>query len=188
MIFAFETWDLGLLPIVIFFILITVIFVFCCWLFITGSIGLFRMLRSKSWKFVIGKITDTEIRFKEFGSSGEESLRLVAYKTYSYSVNDKAYTGNQTSPSDSLYFKEYLPMDKLPSKYGNYKADLLESKLKKEIGNPTTVYYNPKKPEEACLEPGVNKEIFLTIFMGLLFGICILWLVYYVFTSSSIII
>ncbi|TVZ07910.1 uncharacterized protein DUF3592 [Cellulophaga sp. RHA_52] len=158
---------------------------FSYWLFITGIIGTIRMLNSKKWKPIIGKIIDSEIRFKKFGGDSETpvSFKFVIKKTYSYTINGKEYESNQTLASDSLYQKEFKPMSKFPKQYGDYQTNpnylKVEENIKRLIGKPITVYFNPKKPKIACLENRFGKEIFLPIIMGLLSGGGLTYLAYY---------
>jgi hypothetical protein len=181
----FDNWNFGIFPTILIILFLTLAIYFTYWLFITGVIGSIRMWRSKNWKKTIGKIISLEIQFKKFGGDDETptSFKFVSLKTYTYVVNGKEYESNQTLASDSLYQKEFKPINQFPKKYGDYKTNpnYLEvvSGIKKSIGNPVTVYYNPNKPKTACLENRFEKGIFLPIIMGFLFGGAFTYLVYY---------
>lgn len=180
-----ENWNLDITPTVFICVFLPLFLYFAYWLFITGIIGAIRMLNSKNWKPVIGRVTDSEIRFMKFGGDSESpvSFKFVLKKTYSYIIDGKEYESNQTLASDSLYQKEFKPMSKFPKQYGDYKIDpdylTAEESIKRLIGKPITVYFNPKKPKIACLENRFEKEIFLPIIMGLLFGGGLTYLTYY---------
>ncbi|MEN8188119.1 MAG: DUF3592 domain-containing protein [Bacteroidota bacterium] len=180
-----ENWNLDTPATLFICIFLPLFLYFTYWLFLTGIIGAIRMLQSKNWNHTIGKILDSEIRFMKFGSEtdGDVSFKFVLKKTYSYSVNGKNYESNKTLASDYLYEKEFKPITKFPKRYGDYKTNLNylkeEKEIKKIIGRPVTVYYNPNKPKIACLENRFEKEIFLPIIMGLLFGGGLSYLTYY---------
>ncbi len=180
-----ENWNLDTIPTIFICVLLPLFLYFAYWLFITGIIGAIRMLKSKKWKPVVGKIIDSEIRFMKFGGDSESpvSFKFVLKKTYLYKVNGKEYKSNQTLASDSLYQKEFKSMSKFPKEYGDYKTDRnyldAQESIKRLIGKPITVYFNPKNPKIACLENRFEKEIFLPIIMGLLFGSGLTYFAYY---------
>ncbi|EWH10946.1 hypothetical protein KLA_16095 [Cellulophaga geojensis KL-A] len=181
-----NNWNLDTVPTIFFCIVLPLSLYFAYWLFISGVIGAIRILKSKHWTPIIGKITDSEIRFMKFGGGADDpvSFNFVLKRTYSYVVNGENHISNQAIASDSLYEKQFKPMSKFPKKYGDYKTDPnyleTEKNIKNMIGRPITVYYNPNKPEIACLENKFQKEIFLPIIMGLLFGGGLTFLAYYI--------
>ena len=177
-----ENWGFELIPTVFICILFPLFLYFAGWLFITGIIGLYRMIISKNWNHTIGEVISSEIKFKEFSSNNSTSFKFVNEKLYKYQVDGTQYQSGQNLASDSLYSKEFKTMDSFPLKYGDYRINInfieLEKEIKKTIGQKITVYYNPYKPEISCLSIGINYEIFLPIFMGLFFGtslIYVLW-------------
>ncbi|MBV7441386.1 DUF3592 domain-containing protein [Weeksellaceae bacterium TAE3-ERU29] len=180
----FENWDLGLIPTIIICIILPMLLYFSYWLFITGIIGAIRMIQSKNWKSVQGKIIDSEIKFKMFKGGVKDSytFEFVLIKTYSYSVAGKGYKSNQTFASDSLFQNEYRSLVDFPKKYKDYanNSEFLkkENEIKHLIGRPVTVYYNPKNPQIACLENRIQNEIFLPVVMGLIFGTGLTYLTY----------
>jgi len=159
-------------------IVISVLFLiflyFSYWLFFTGIIGAIRMQKSKHWKPIKGKIINAEIKFMAFKDDASPTYKFTTIKTYSYTFDGKNYESNQTLAFDSLYQKEFKPMSQFP------KADLElynfqdYEKVKKDtenmIGDDITVYVNPKKPRKSCLEIKFNNEIWMPVFMGLIFG------------------
>ena len=181
----FENWDLDLIPTIIICIILPMLLYFSYWLFITGIIGAIRMIQSKNWKSVKGKIIDSEIKFKVFRGGREEphTFRFVLIKTYLYLVDGKEYKSNQTFASDSLFQNEYRSLLEFPKKYKDYanNSEFLkkENEIKHLIGRPVTVYYNPKNPQKACLEKGIQSYIFLPIIMGLISGTGLTYLTYY---------
>lgn len=108
------------------------------------------------------------------------SFEFVLKKTYTYSVNGKKHESNQTP-----YIKRNLSLCLIFSKkYENYRKypNYLdaEKNIKDWIGRPITVYFNPGNPRVACLENRFEKEIFLPIFMGLIFGTELTYFAYYI--------
>lgn len=178
----FNNWALDTLP-TIFIVIFFPLFIYVTyWLFITGLIGLYRMVKSKKWVSTVGEITNAEIKFKDTSSDEDTSFKFIIEKEYSYTVKQKQYTSKQTLASDSLYAKEFKPLSKFPKKYGHYTNSInylsAEKELQFTIGRSVKVFYDSKKPQTSCLITGVNKEIFLPIFMGLFFGAGITYLTY----------
>ena len=178
----FENWDLGALPTIVICILLPLLFYFVLWLVITGCIGTYRMVQSKKWLAIKGKIISTEVNYENFGAENGEEKKYVKVKTYFYSVNGSHYTSNQTLASDSLFLKEFKSVGKNDNETKLKQVlSALKSgeKLNAINGEITRVYYNPKNPKTACLDLRFNKEILLQIIMGLLFGIGLCYLSYY---------
>lgn len=131
------------------------------------------MLESILWKSVIGKVIDSEMRFKTFkGGSGHTIFNFVIIKTYTYIVNGNNYKSDQDLVSDSLYSEDYKFISEFYDKYGEYPKVYSEYIKTKEslINSLITVYFDPNNPKKACLEKGFDKMILSPIFMGLLFG------------------
>ena len=177
----FENWDLGLIPTIIICIVLSILLFFCYWSFIIGVIGAIKMIKSRNWKSVQGKIIDLEIKFKTI--KRKIGFKFVLIKTYLYLVDGKEYKSNQTFASDSLFQNEYRSLLEFPKKYKDYanNSEFLkkENEIKHLIGRPVTVYYNPKNPQKACLEKGIQSYIFLPIIMGLISGTGLTYLTYY---------
>jgi len=162
-------------------ILLLPFYYFSFWLLITGIIGAIRMLQSKNWILTKGEITDSEILFKKSGGIDEPvRYKFVNKHTYSYTVNSQHYKSNQTLASDFLYQKQFKSISKFPKKYASYKKSLnylnAEKRHHNSIGKKVAVYYNPNKPEIACLENRFEKLIILPILMApILFLTLIFW-------------
>ena len=58
-----ENWGFELIPTVFICILFPLLLYFAGWLFITGIIGLYRMIISKNWNHTIGEVISSEIKF-----------------------------------------------------------------------------------------------------------------------------
>lgn len=155
---------------------------FSYWLFFSGIIGLYRMIKSRNWKSTLGKITNAEIKYTEFNTDHETTSRSAIVKEYRYTVDGKEYKSNQTYASDSLFIKDYKRLNKPSNNYDQH-SDMnfinSEKEIKNMIGTPARVYYDPKKPQKACLVPRVNSQIFIGIFMGLLASSGITCLTFY---------
>lgn len=168
----FNNWEFDIVPTIFICIFFPLFLYFSYWLFISGCIGLYRMIRSKSWKSTVGKIVGAEIKFMNFSSSGDSSFKFIIEKEYQYTIHQKEYISKQNLASDSLYAKEFKSMDKFPEKYELY-TSLIDYKrssdeLKRSLGTSVKVFYDDRNPEKSCLIPGINKEIFIPILMGLL--------------------
>lgn len=178
-----DNWNLDIVPTIFICVTFPMFLYFAYWLLITGVIGALRMLKSRNWKPTKGRIIDTEIRYTIFDADDSLSVNFVLVKTYSYTINGISHTSNQNLASDSLYLNEYKQMSEFPRQYGDYRLNpdykAAKEKEKGLIGEPITVYYNPQDYKEACLDNSFEKQIFLTIFMGLLFGSFITYLSYY---------
>lgn len=177
-----NNWTFDTLP-SLFIIIFFPLFIYVSyWFFITGLIGLYRMIQSKKWLSTVGEITNAEIKFKDFSSDGITSFKFIIEKEYSYTVKEQQYRSKQTLASDSLYAKEFKPLSKFPEKYGHYSNSInylsAEKELQASIGRSVKVFFDGKKPHKSCLITGVNKEIFLPVFMGFFFGAGITYLTY----------
>lgn len=178
-----NNWDQGVPATVFICVFFPIFLYFTYWLFISGTIGLYRMIKSKKWKFTIGEVIHAEIKFKEFTSNRVENFKFIMEKEYRYTVAGKEYQSKQSLPSDSLYSKGFKPMSQFPEKYEvapnhvNYLKR--ETEAKNEIGKQIRVFYDPKKPQNACLIPGVQNEIFLPIFMGFISSCGITYVIYH---------
>lgn len=155
---------------------------FSYWLFISGIVGLYRMIKSRKWKSTLGKITNAEIKYTEINVDHETSSRSAIVKEYCYTVDGKEYKSDQTYASDSLFSKDYKRLNKPSNNYDQYSNMNFmnsEKEIKKMIGTPVRVYYDPQNPHKACLVPRVHNKIFIGIFMGLLASSGITYLTFY---------
>ena len=165
-------------------IALLVFYYFAFWLMITGVVGAIRMYKSQHWKLTKGKILDAEIFFRKSGGGvdDETTFNFVVKHSYSYIVNGKKYESDQTLASDSLYQKEFKSMSEFPKRYGDLKGSISYLNAKKRhndsIGKTVAVYYNPNKPEIACLENRFEKRIFLPMIMGLILSVVLTFISY----------
>jgi hypothetical protein len=91
-------------------------------------------LASKKFSQVDGKITSSKIVFDTSGS--ENAHCSVAAICYAYNVNGFDFNGNRL---------RYVSIDAPENLVATYK-----------VGDAVTVFYNPKKPEDAVLSAGVT--------------------------------
>lgn len=171
----FENWDFGFIPTIFICVLLPLSLYFSYWLFITGIIGLYRMKESTRWKYCIGEITNAEIKYKSYSGDNDTEFSFTLVKTYNYVINGVEYESNQTYASDYLYLKEYKDLNTFPKidkKILKNKGFIKNEEEKEmQIGKKTTVYYDKNNPKKSCLINRINNQIYLPIFMGLLFGI-----------------
>ncbi len=177
-----DNWEIGIIPTIFICILFPLLIYFSFWLIITGIIGSLRMLMSKRWTQTTGKLINTEIKYRDFNDDSYRARRYVKVKRYIYRVDNKYYSSNQTLASDSLFIKEFKSLSKNRNEE-NIEQVLKSLKSSKNIedieGESITVFFNPKKPQMACLENRFEKEIFIQIIMGLVLGIGLIYLTYF---------
>lgn len=177
-----DRWDLDIIPSLFLCVLIPLLICFTLWLIITGIIGVLRMLDSKKWVLATGKLISTEIKYKDFSSNDYTTRKYVEIKSYFYEVNGQYFLSNQTLASDSLFTKEFKSLHK-NWEQENYKNILNLLNSGKDIrsieGEEIAVFFNPKKPQIACLENRFDNQIFVQIIMGLILGIGVLSLMYF---------
>ena len=171
------------MEIILICIVLLVFYYFAFWLMITGVVGTIRMYKSQFWKLTKGEIFNAEIFYKERGGVEDgTSFRFVVKNTYSYIVNNKKYQSNQTLASDSLYQKEFKSISKFPKNRGEHKKSNnyldAEKRCVDSIGKIVAVYYDPNKPEIACLENRIEKGIILPIIMGLILSLILIFASY----------
>lgn len=178
-----NNWQLDITATLFVCIFFPLFIYFSYWLFISGIIGLYRMIKSRKWKSTLGKITNAEIKYTEINVDHETSSRAAIVKEYTYTVDGKEYKSDQTYASDSLFSKDYKTLNKPSTKYDLHDSNMnfinSDREIKNMIGTPTRVYYNPKKPHKACLVPRVHGQIFIGIFMGLIASSGITYLTFY---------
>ncbi|HSY42975.1 MAG TPA: DUF3592 domain-containing protein [Candidatus Acidoferrum sp.] len=126
--------------------------------FIFGVWQLYRELSPRNWSYADGEIISVDVIAANTGKGGKEYIPTVEYK---YQYNNKNYRSTQR-------------------RIGNYISGQRESaeaiRYKYPVGSGTTVFVNPKKPEDAVLEYGVTPLSWIFIGIGLLFliaSICI---------------
>ena len=103
-----------------------------------------RMIVSPIWPTTDGAVIlrrISKVRFEEY--DGDYYEKIDAYIRYQYTVDDIKYTSNAIDSTRRLYY----PYD-VAARYPE--------------GKEVTVYYNPKNPSEAVIEPG-----FVHFFQGI---------------------
>ncbi|MFD0992567.1 DUF3592 domain-containing protein [Tenacibaculum geojense] len=173
---------MGIIPTIFICVILPLLIYFSLWLIITGIIGSLRMLLSKKWTRTSGKLISSEIKYKDLSDENHRHRKYVKIKTYVYKVNNEYFSSNQTLASDSLFSKEFKSLKKNMNKENTEKIlNSLKSgkKIENIKGDLITVFYNPKKPQIACLENRFEKKIFIQIIMGLIFGTGLMYLSYY---------
>jgi len=96
-----------------------------------------RMILSQEWPATEGKITSLRLvgqKFEEY--DGDYYVNIDGYVHYQYSVNGIALTSSAVNSNSSPFYPSSIV-----SKY--------------TVGKDVIVYYNPKNPAEAMLEPGI---------------------------------
>jgi hypothetical protein len=111
------------------------------------------MIVSQGWPTTDGTIITNRIvgqKIKEY--DGDYYSHFDVYIRYQYSVNDISYSSTSVNSIDSSFY----PVD-IASRY--------------PVGKDVIVYYNPKNPSDAVLEPGFV-DIFkaFDIFSYIIFG------------------
>jgi hypothetical protein len=106
--------------------------------------------QSVGWQSTRGRITDSKIvasRGRKGGSSYKPQI------TFEYRVDGAIYT------SSNAFFGQGIAGGSYAHRYINkYKQD-----------TEVTVSYNPHRPDQAVLEPGITKRVFAPIVFGLVF-------------------
>lgn len=108
--------------------------------------------QSVGWQSTPGRITDSKL----VTSSGSKGGKLYKPQiTFEYRVDGATHT------SSNVFFGQGIAGGGYAHRYVNeYKKD-----------NEVTVSYNPHRPEQAVLEPGITKRAFAPIVFGLVFFI-----------------
>lgn len=101
-----------------------------------GLYGLFKVMASRSWPSVRGRITASGIREKQ----KKDRIKYKPQVQYSYVVAGRNYSSN------NLTFGGRRPL-RSRSEAESYMQDFVE-------GKEVEVFYNPRNPAEACLVPG----------------------------------
>jgi len=109
-----------------------------------------------SWPHTNGEVIDSKVALYFTGSSegspGEERYNVQV--TYKYNIIDHEYTCKRMSLTSQTMTCQYESTAKILQKQ-HY-----------AIGQPVTVYYNPKKPQSATLDKSVNNKVLLLVFLG----------------------
>jgi len=105
-----------------------------------------QSLRSRSWPTVTGAVTESYVsRSRRSGSSQwSETLHF----RYRYQVNGKTYDGDTISYAKGLFDGASTQVSRYPQ------------------GSPVSVYYDPKDPASAVLDPGTGPTPALALLAG----------------------
>jgi hypothetical protein len=106
---------------------------------------------SASWPTANGVITRSVVTHSTDSDGGDSYSPEV---TFTYTVNDTGYA------NDTIKFGEnsYSSRRKAEGIAGNY-----------PVGKNVIVYYNPEKPNQSVLEPGVSAGSYIVLGIGVLF-------------------
>lgn len=88
-------------------------------------------------------------------SSGSRKYKYTPRVAYSFVVDEENYTGTKISPMTTSYSSERSAKNVLR----DYK-----------LGFQTTVFYNPSKPSDSLLKPGVTVAVYFPMVFGLIFA------------------
>lgn len=128
----------------------------------TGAFFVYRIFQgftSNRWPFAIGELESSELKEVIYkGSDGGGGVDLasawVVNFRYSYSVSDGKYEGSRVTYSDGIN-KTSRALKKLQKRYQG--KSLIQ------------VYYNPEKPEQSVLVPGLGIFNFTPLITSVLF-------------------
>ena len=121
-----------------------------------GFLTIFRSRKTRTWPTVEGTIIASGI-VKKMGSSSPGSTNVTnndTYKAeiaYEYEVDGRRYVSNRVHLLD-ISSSNYSRAESIQSRY--------------KTGAPVRVYYSPKNPEQALLEPGGSSGGWLPILVG----------------------
>jgi len=93
---------------------------------------------SRDWLTTDGRIVESRVEQKNLGSGDRPGILFAPRVTYEYSVNDHTYRSERIAFSGGV---SSLAPQAAQVKIARYPS-----------GAQVTVYYNPKRPEEAVLE------------------------------------
>ena len=95
------------------------------------------MIQSQSWPSTTGTVISRRYVGQQFEEYDGDLYRKVdGYIHYQYAVNDESYTSTAVNSIDTLYYPSST-IDQYPK------------------GKEVEVYFNPQRPSQAVLEPGM---------------------------------
>jgi len=103
-----------------------------------------KAIKAKYFPTVLGKITSSEVGTPMAGAGRESGDRIQTYTldiSYKYVVNGKTYSSKKRR------------WHEVQSSFHRYHDTIAR---KYPLGKSVTVFYNPKNPKVAVLEPGVG--------------------------------
>lgn len=106
-----------------------------------------KALNSEQWTTATGLILFSEIEYRPPDPLDDEGELFIPRIIYSYSVNEKNFTGTRIS----FYFEvvEGFPNESMAAQYVQ----------KYPVGSNVSVYYDPSDYSNSVLEPGSNNII-----------------------------
>jgi hypothetical protein len=120
-------------------------------LFVRGVWLFLKSRATRSWPSVPGEVitamVERSVETDEDGTTTSYTPRTV----YRYSVDGQQYTCDDVAVGSA------------PSYSSRTRA---QNKLAYETGQKVTVYYNPKKPAKAVLEPGASRGLWSSLVFG----------------------
>jgi hypothetical protein len=123
-----------------------------------GISFLYTAIASRNWPTAAGTVQKVAV-VSELSSSGTTRAYTYHYTvTYDYKVDEQTYGGDRYSlGTGSTASKRYQERSKA----------LTTGKKTYPVGSAVAVYYDPKDPASAILEPGANFGTYVPLVMGL---------------------
>ena len=118
-----------------------------------GAYVYWQAKASQNWPWVMGEVLSARVRETvETTESGRTISRYFPEVTYQYRVEGHTYQGKR------IQFGGPLHTDR----------ETVEAWLQSyPVGGQVRVYYNPKRPQEAVLQPSSSPAAWILIFVGL---------------------
>ena len=118
-----------------------------------GAYLYWRAKASQNWPWVMGEVLSARVRETvDTTGSGRTISRHFPEVTYEYRVGGRTYRGKR------IRFGGPLHTDR----------ETAEAWLQSyPVGGQVRVYYNPKRPQEAVLQPSSSPTAWILIFVGL---------------------
>ncbi len=125
-------------------------------IFWAGMVQRRKGIASLSWPTVEGRVISSGIE-SAWSRDSDNSSYLTYYAAirYEYTVGDRTYAGDQTKVGGEIRTTSSVRAGRAAARYRE--------------GAAVTVHYDPIRPEEAVLEPGVKIVPWVLVIFGLLF-------------------
>ena len=111
---------------------------------------------AKEWSIIMGKVIKSDIYKSQFG--GESNAGYRPDIAFEYTVNGEKYI------SDRLYYGV-----KIMSSFNWIRSRKLIEKY--PVNKEVKVYFNPNKPSESVVEPGIHFDLGVIFILAILFVI-----------------
>jgi hypothetical protein len=135
-------------------------------LLVLGGHDVYQGAASRGWPTVEGEVIRSSVQSRRSGRPDRSQRVHSPDVVYSYRIGNELYTG------DRIAFGGYS------SSAGNY-ANRMTHRYPR--GRQVSVHYQPGKPDNTVLEPGVSLKTWFKPAFGLVFlcaGLFIAWLLY----------